>query len=245
MPFPAQVLKVLLASPDDTLTERDVIEKTLQNWNGDHGESSGVIFLPVRWDNDAEPNVPGRDVQSVINAQLLDDVDLVFGVFHARLGYAMPRAASDTAEEILRSRRGGKPVHLYFCERDIPRNDDRDQLAALDSFKEQLHHQGLLSRFRELPELADKVRRALDQDVRSWRSGGPASPTRSTSPQFVPREVEWLKALASGGTVAALAQANEFSEREMYRLIGALYSKLGASNRSEAVALAKQRGLIG
>jgi DNA-binding NarL/FixJ family response regulator len=63
-------------------------------------------------------------------------------------------------------------------------------------------------------------------------------------PEVLPRERGWLRHLADSGTVGSLAGQSGYSEREMYRLLGALYSRLGASNRTEALILAERWGLL-
>ena len=100
MTFPSTVLKVLIASPGDTRSLRDEVERALHEWNGDRAEASGAILLPRRWETNAVPLVTGTDGQSVINSQLVSDVDIVIGIFHATLGRPTPRAASGTAEEL-------------------------------------------------------------------------------------------------------------------------------------------------
>jgi DNA-binding NarL/FixJ family response regulator len=57
-------------------------------------------------------------------------------------------------------------------------------------------------------------------------------------------EADWLRGLARGDTVAELAEAAAFSEREMYRQLGALYERIGAANRTQAIVRAAQLGLI-
>jgi DNA-binding CsgD family transcriptional regulator len=64
-------------------------------------------------------------------------------------------------------------------------------------------------------------------------------------PQLLPVERDWLRYLADLGTVAGLARSLGCSEREMYRKLGGVYARLGASNRSEALELARRRGLLG
>ncbi len=58
------------------------------------------------------------------------------------------------------------------------------------------------------------------------------------------RELGWLRQIAAGVTVADLAHRSSYSEREMYRLLGAAYRRLGASNRSEALIAAQRAGLL-
>ena len=64
------------------------------------------------------------------------------------------------------------------------------------------------------------------------------------APQLQANERRWLRHLADSGTVANLAAASGYSEREMYRLLGSVYTRLGAANRTEALLLAERWGLL-
>lgn len=57
-------------------------------------------------------------------------------------------------------------------------------------------------------------------------------------------ELNWLRQLAGGSTVAELARTAGYSERMMFRLLRALYRKLPANNRTEALMLARGQGWI-
>ena len=57
-------------------------------------------------------------------------------------------------------------------------------------------------------------------------------------------QVEWLRALARGMTVNQLAESVSYSEREVYRLLRALYDRLGVGSRTEALIWAAQRGIV-
>lgn len=57
-------------------------------------------------------------------------------------------------------------------------------------------------------------------------------------------EEEWLRALARGETVSQLAGRIAYSEREVYRLLRALYERLGVRSRTEALVWAVQHGVI-
>ncbi len=63
-------------------------------------------------------------------------------------------------------------------------------------------------------------------------------------PEVPVREQEWLRQIARGTTVADLAQRSAYSEREMYRLLGGVYRRLGANNRTEALFAAQRAGLL-
>jgi hypothetical protein len=161
----ANVLNVLIASPGDTSELRDVVELALHEWNGDRALASGVILLPRRWETNAVSDLEGPDGQSVINHQLVDDADIVIGVFQATLGRATPRAASGTAEELERAKEAGKRVHVYFSSMPLPRDHDRLQLAALDEFKAVIADLGLYSPFESANTLKDLVKRAIEYDI--------------------------------------------------------------------------------
>jgi DNA-binding NarL/FixJ family response regulator len=69
-----------------------------------------------------------------------------------------------------------------------------------------------------------------------------ASATRTDIPSD--EELDWLRALARGRTVASLAQSAALSERVVYRRLGDLYRRLGVPNRSQAIIVARDEGWL-
>lgn len=57
-------------------------------------------------------------------------------------------------------------------------------------------------------------------------------------------EIQWLRELAGGTTVARLAQLTGYSERAMFRLLRDLYARMRVSNRTEALMRARELGLV-
>ena len=57
-------------------------------------------------------------------------------------------------------------------------------------------------------------------------------------------EASWLQRMAAGATVADLAEAVGYSEREMFRMLRETYTRIGASNRTEAIIWATRHGLL-
>jgi hypothetical protein len=167
MSFEALVLTVLIASPGDTKTLRKAVEGAVAAWNRDRAHQARVVLLPRRWETDAVPLIGSDDAQSVINKQLVDEADIVVGLFHSRLGNPTSRGPSGTAEEIERSAQRGIPVHVYFAEMPYPTEVDTDQLSALREFRHSLEDrgQGLVGTFTSLEDLVAKVRTALERDV--------------------------------------------------------------------------------
>lgn len=72
-----------------------------------------------------------------------------------------------------------------------------------------------------------------------------AHPAPVVPPALSGLEALWLARLAAGATVALLAQESAFSERAMHRRLRVAYARIGASNRSEAIAAAARLGLGG
>jgi DNA-binding NarL/FixJ family response regulator len=63
-------------------------------------------------------------------------------------------------------------------------------------------------------------------------------------PDLSERELAWLRALANNVTVLSLARQSGYSEREMYRLLSALYERLGTTTRTSALLRADRLGLL-
>jgi hypothetical protein len=155
---------VLIASPSDLPDARDAVEKVVLEWNAEHGRKESVFLQPWRWETSAVP-VLGAHPQQLINAQGVDDSDIVFALFNARLGSPTPTAVSGTVEEVDRALRMGKPVHLFFSTGQLPNDVDTDQLNALRAFKKDMQDRGLLGEFGDLDQLRRLVRMAITHDV--------------------------------------------------------------------------------
>jgi hypothetical protein len=122
----------------------------------------------------------GQDGQTVINQQLVADADIVIGIFHATLGSATPRAASGTAEELGTSHAAGKPVHVYFSSMPLPRDHNREHLAELDAFKDEIGKLSLYGTFDTPNSLKDQVKRAIEQDLADLAIGAPSARDNSS-----------------------------------------------------------------
>ena len=58
------------------------------------------------------------------------------------------------------------------------------------------------------------------------------------------QQADWLRALAEGTTVSALAERIGYSEREMFRMLGETYTAIGTGSRTEAIIWAARHGLL-
>jgi DNA-binding NarL/FixJ family response regulator len=64
------------------------------------------------------------------------------------------------------------------------------------------------------------------------------------APVLNEQQAGWLRELVNGATVTSLARSAGYSEREMYRLLSALYARLGVTTRTEALLRADRWGLL-
>lgn len=207
MPFDATVVRVLLASPGDTITDRAVARTVIGTWNAEHASRLNVVLLPVGWETDSTPEW-GSHPQDALNRQLVDQCDVVIGVFWARLGSATANAPSGTAEEIERVAGSGKPVLLYFCRKDVPLDQvDPEQITALRGFEASIREKVLYETYGDDAEFASKLARGLtavvhdrfltDRVVEANRESsagaGPVKGIRLTSPP-VPKQQARLSA---------------------------------------------------
>jgi hypothetical protein len=200
MSFDAHVLNVLIASPSDTTRARDVIEKTLHGWNGDRAAREQVILLPRRWEGDSVPLLGDVDGQSVINAQLVDEADILVGIFYSRLGSPTPRDRSGTAEEVERVRAAGKPVHIYFSEMPLPHDVDPSELAELQKFKTDMRTKGLYGSFASEDDLRTKVRSAIEFDLDRMQLGQASAGGRAVQHAILRAHYE-VRQYATGGRI--------------------------------------------
>jgi|SRR5271166_1376035 len=166
MPYVAQVLQILIASPGDVNDEREIIAKVIQEWNYLNSHERSVVLLPLRWETHAYPEI-GVPPQAAINKQVVDYCDMAIGVFWTRLGTPTEKAESGTAEEIARVADAGKPVMLYFSDAKIrPQSIDIDQYKHLGEFKKILRPKSLIEDYSTIEEFRDKLRVHLDRIIR-------------------------------------------------------------------------------
>lgn len=175
MAFPAHVLSVFIASPGDTSDYRDAVETALHRWNGMRSASAGIVLLPRRWEVDGVP-LMGGDGQSQLNTQLVDNADIVIGIFHTRLGRATPRAKSGTAEEIERMHAAGKPVHVYRSTAPLPSDVDTQQVEDLRAFLVEMQKDGITGSFATAEDLQNQVHAAIEHDLTTLGLGTPVAP---------------------------------------------------------------------
>lgn len=184
MTYTAHVLRVMIASPSDLPEARDAVQEAIYSWNQAHSRKNSVVLLPWRWETSSIPVVGGRP-QALINAQGVDDSDIVIALFGSRLGSPTGEAISGTAEEIERAVSLGKPVHVYFSSAPLPSDVDVDQLVALRDFKTDMQKKSLLGEFSTPSELNYEVWKAIEHDLEALALGSPVAPKQDRGVDFL------------------------------------------------------------
>ena len=122
--------------------------------------------------------------------------------------------------------------------------------ASVTNYRRALHTGAIavLSVDAELKEIAHAVGGAVSGLITlPHRAAEAVATTRQAadSPAILnDHEIVWLDHLARGTTVTKLAGEAGYSERAMYRQLSLMYRKLGVQNRTQALLLAAQDGLL-
>lgn len=161
MPYSATVIPVMIASPGDVSEYRALTRDTVHEWNYIHAQATGVILMPVGWETHSSPEL-GSTAQDLINDRVLENCDLLVGIFWTRLGTPTNNASSGSVEEIQRHVQAGRPAMVYFCEAPAaPQTVDAQQYAALQEFRKWCQTQGLVEPFLNAQDFQAKFRRHL------------------------------------------------------------------------------------
>lgn len=167
MSYSAQVFRILIASPSDVMEERDIAVKVIQEWNDLNSAERQLVLLPLRWETHSAPEY-GKRPQEVINRQVVDQCDLLVGIFWTRIGSPTGVADSGTLEEIERVAKDGKPSMLYFSKANKnPDEIDLKQLEKLRGFKEKTFPNALVENYTNSVEFRDKLARQLEIQLRA------------------------------------------------------------------------------
>lgn len=182
-----EAYRVFITSPSDLPEERVVATQTIHDWNDCNCFAESTVLLPVKWETHAVPQFSDRP-QAVINRQLVNDCEILLGMFWTKLGTDTGVAESGTVEEIEQFVAAGKPALLYFSNRPIaPDKINPDQHQKLREFHKETCKKALVGRFCDLDELRGTLLRDLTSQVRVLRSSN-AKRTENQE-QMLPHEI--------------------------------------------------------
>jgi hypothetical protein len=153
MPVDAKVYRIFIASPSDIKEERKIVREQIARWNSLHAINYQMFLQPVEGGNSA-PSLDDRG-QAIIN-KLVDDCDLLIGIFSTRLGTPTPEAESGTVEEIDRARSAVKRCMVYFRNESEFQND-KSEYERLQEYKEKLKPNGLIDSYDTPEDFTAKI----------------------------------------------------------------------------------------
>lgn len=171
MSFQANVLKVMIASPEDVEDERKIVTGAIYRWNDTNASARQLVLLPMKWETNSTPQL-GVPAHTIIDRQLLDDADIVIGIFGPRIGTATEASISGTVEEIKKHVAAGKAAKIYFS--DVPtlqKRVDQNQYVSIQKFREELDSSGLYSIYESMQQFRDSFEHhlALELNHPRWR----------------------------------------------------------------------------
>ncbi len=217
MSYDARVYRILIASPSDVLEEREAAVRVMQDWNNLHSDNRRVVVLPLRWETHAAPEYNVRP-QEAVNRRIVDDCDLLVGIFWTRLGTPTGEADSGTLEEIERVAKAGKPVMLYFSHVPVdPSHVDLDQMEKLKTFKERISSHALVEVFGSSLNFRDKFANQLELKIRDLQRVDNSGQPLPLDLQFVSLETGELagNSLSTGVDVLKLSAPDIEIDREL------------------------------
>lgn len=223
MPFNSRAYRLLIASPSDVEEEREIAVRVIQEWNDLYAYTRGVVLLPLRWETHSAPEY-GIRPQEVINRAIVDQCDLLVGIFWTRIGTPTGVADSGTLEEIARVAKAGKPIMLYFSKVGVdPEQIDLTQLDKLKAFKAATYSNALVEPYKTQVEFRDKFARQLELKVRDLQkadsSGGPPPlaltiATPDLKPGDSQKATRTVRAVTVTDVEAALAGESKADEQQ-------------------------------
>src|SRR5580698_782232 len=101
-------VKLAFCAPGDVTEELKIARNIVDEWNVNHGEHRELFVKLLNWKSDARPGI-GRP-QEVINQDIVDDADILVGIFWTRFGTPTGVAESGTEEEIRRAIKTNRKV---------------------------------------------------------------------------------------------------------------------------------------
>ena len=145
MPVTVESYSIMISCPSDVEEYLDRIEKSIQRFNSTFGKEHNIVLTPLHYTRDTYANHrKGSSPQGEINSQILDEADMLIGLFWTRFGSPTDKYDSGTEEEIERMLEDDKPVSLYFLDIPIKPSDIRiDQLQRVKLFQDKHKSDGI------------------------------------------------------------------------------------------------------
>src|ERR1700722_11053829 len=170
-----KALRLVIASPADTLPERNLVPVVVQELNNSVCADRAIRIETVRWETDTYPGFHPEGPQGLIDPILgIEDCDLLIGIFWKRFGTPTKDARSGTAHEFQLAyeawRNNNRPqVMVYFNQKAYtPQSkEETDQWGQVLEFRKTFPSEGLWWSYRGAFDFEKLLRTHLSNFIRA------------------------------------------------------------------------------
>jgi hypothetical protein len=169
MSYKAEVYNVMIASPGDVNTEREIAREVILDWNNINSFTRKIVLAPISWEYNTVP-ASGDRAQAIIDQQILQNADILVGIFWTRCGTPTGKALSGSVEEIEEHILSGKDAMLYFSKAPADLDKvDPDQYALVKKLKSEFQQKGLTTDYDSSDDFREKFQRHLSMKLNDQR----------------------------------------------------------------------------
>ncbi len=188
MGFDAKVWELFLAAPTDSNTELDFAFKAVSQWNAANAKPKQLILLPRHWNKDKAPNF-AENPQKGIDKQLVQQADILVAILRNKLG-------PGTRHEIEEYRKTARPMLVYFCTGDVPR-DAAESSLELAGFKKNCEDLRFYRNYTKAEDLLNQLSHDLALLINETPTGSQARPIHDQPVRELSTEAEAILLEAS------------------------------------------------
>lgn len=164
MAYQATILNVMIASPSDVAEERQLVRDAIYEWNAIHSKQFSVMLNPIGWETHVAPEMGNRP-QEIINKRILENSDILIGIFWTRLGTETGEYVSGTVEEISKHIASQKLASLYVCDKPIPPSQITEQYQKLQVQIKEWMPSGVIDFYNDLSNFKQKIKDHLSLHI--------------------------------------------------------------------------------
>ncbi|MGE8428002.1 MAG: hypothetical protein ACN6O7_09005 [Sphingobacterium sp.] len=163
-----KIFKAFIASPSDTIKEREICEHVFDEINSSLGDIYNFRLESLKWEKDVRPTIKDIDGQTEIFNQIGNDFQIFIGIMNKKFGSSTPRAGSGTEEEFneaYKRFKENKDVEVIFYFNDEPPKSmseiNTDEWKKITDFKKQIQPLGIYGIYHGHSDFEDKLRKNL------------------------------------------------------------------------------------
>jgi hypothetical protein len=171
---PVRILRIVVASPSDVQSERNVLPSVIEEVNLGVAADRGLHLVLSRWEIDTHPGFHTEGPQGLIDPILkITDCDLLIGIFWKRFGTPTPDGKTGTEHEFglayeAWKEKGGPQIFIYFNQQPYTPNlrSETAQWGQVLEFKDKFPNEGLWWPYTGKAQFERQVRKHLTNYIR-------------------------------------------------------------------------------